>query len=64
MASDTNDTYLVWIDNELLLDPQAVALGAGGGFVRTSNEDFDTVSLMFDLEEVARFPDGGIYLFK
>ena len=50
--SNTNNTYLVWIDNQLLLDP------------KRASEDFGNVSLMFDLEEIARYSDGGIYLFK
>jgi len=52
MASDDKETYLVWIDNKSLLDP------------KLTFEDFDKVSLMFDLVEIERFPDGGIYLFK
>ena len=53
MALDTEDTYLVWVDNESLLDPQ-----------RDPNETIENVSLLFDLKEIARFPDGGIYSFK
>jgi hypothetical protein len=52
MASDDEETYLVWVDNKSLLDP------------KLTFEDFDKVSLMFDLVEIERFPDGGIYLFK
>jgi len=53
IKSDANDTYLIWISNGNLLDPQ-----------RNLEENFDRVAVMFDLEEVAQFPDGGIYLFK
>ena len=52
IVADTGNSYLVWIDNERLLDPLSDPV------------NFDSVSSMFDLEEVEKFPDGGIYLFK
>ena len=52
IVADTGNSYLVWIDNERLLDPLSGPV------------NFDSVSSMFDLEEVEKFPDGGIYLFK
>jgi len=52
IATDVQDTYLVWIENDTLLDP------------KRAFEDFGNIFSMFDLEEIARFADGGIYLFN
>ena len=47
------DTYLIWVENPILLDP-----------LRDPDETLLGITSMFQLIEVYRFPDGGVHLLK